>query len=270
MPVGVPKVPFLIPGDEEATWVDLYRLYRERVLFVGQEIDNELGNQVAGLMLYLDIEDPDPEYYLFINSPGGLIVPGISIFDAIQVVTADVHTICMGIAASMASFILLGGTQTKRIALPHARVMIHQPVSSFFRTETGEFIGDSDELLAIRKSIVGVYVQRTGKSIKTISEDMERDGFMSATKAKTHGIIDLIGDEAYHILTKMLQRPRARFFENVDYHASPKRMLGRRDQIYEELVRKTKGVTSTITNLDSIFYHSSTVPIVSSSKRGYG
>nr|YP_009581805.1 clp protease proteolytic subunit [Isopyrum manshuricum]QBK50216.1 clp protease proteolytic subunit [Isopyrum manshuricum] len=210
MPVGVPKVPFLIPGDEEASWVDLYRLHRDRILFVGQEIDNELGNQVAGLMLFLDLEDPSPEleYFLFINSPGGLIAPGIAIFDAAQIVKSDVYTICVGIAASMASFILLGGTETKRGALDHARIMIHQPISSFFRAETREFLLDSDELLSIRKSMVDVYVQKTGKSVATISQDMERDSFMSAKEAQDHGIVDGTGETCQDFMVKMGEQLR--------------------------------------------------------------
>nr|WOZ11901.1 ATP-dependent Clp protease proteolytic subunit [Prostanthera althoferi subsp. althoferi]WOZ11988.1 ATP-dependent Clp protease proteolytic subunit [Prostanthera althoferi subsp. althoferi]WOZ12336.1 ATP-dependent Clp protease proteolytic subunit [Prostanthera althoferi subsp. althoferi]WOZ12597.1 ATP-dependent Clp protease proteolytic subunit [Prostanthera althoferi subsp. althoferi]WOZ12858.1 ATP-dependent Clp protease proteolytic subunit [Prostanthera althoferi subsp. althoferi] len=194
MPIGVPKVPFRIPGEEDATWVDVNRLYRERFLFLGQEVDSEIGNQLMGLMVFLSIEDSTKDQYLFINSPGGWIIPGIGIFDTMQFVSAEVHTICMGLAASMGSFILIGGEVTKRLAFPHARVMIHQPASTFYEGQTGEFVMEAEEMLILRETVVEVYVQRTGKPAWIISEDMERDVFMSATEAQAYGIVDLVGD----------------------------------------------------------------------------
>nr|QXE45709.1 ATP-dependent clp protease proteolytic subunit [Glischrocaryon aureum] len=195
MPIGVPKVPFRIPGEEDATWVDVNRLYRERLLFLGQEVDSEVSNQLIGLMIYLTIEDETKDLYLFINSPGGWVVPGLAIYDTMRFVRPDVHTICMGLAASMGSFLLVGGEITKRLAFPHARVMIHQPASSFYETQTGEFILEAEELLNLREAITRVYVQRTGKPFWVVSEDLERDVFMSATEAQAHGLIDLVGVE---------------------------------------------------------------------------
>nr|QEI59664.1 clp protease proteolytic subunit [Malania oleifera]UYG49715.1 clp protease proteolytic subunit [Malania oleifera] len=196
MPIGVPKVPSRIPGEEYATWVDIYnQLYRERFLFLGQGVDNEISNQLIGLMVYLSIEDDTKDLYLFINSPGGWVIPGIAIYDTIQFVRPDVHTICMGLAASMGSFILVGGEITKRLAFPHARVMIHQPASSYFEAQTGEFILEAEELLKLRETLTGVYGQRTGKPLWVVSEDMERDVFMSATEAQAHGIVDLVAVE---------------------------------------------------------------------------
>nr|YP_010015540.1 clp protease proteolytic subunit [Kalanchoe daigremontiana]YP_010036572.1 ATP-dependent clp protease proteolytic subunit [Kalanchoe fedtschenkoi]QXI88359.1 clp protease proteolytic subunit [Kalanchoe delagoensis]QXI88614.1 clp protease proteolytic subunit [Kalanchoe longiflora]QOI14713.1 clp protease proteolytic subunit [Kalanchoe daigremontiana]QQW47112.1 ATP-dependent clp protease proteolytic subunit [Kalanchoe fedtschenkoi]QXI88444.1 clp protease proteolytic subunit [Kalanchoe fedtschen len=195
MPIGVPKVPFRNPGEEDASWVDINRLYRERLLFLGQEVDNELSNQLIGLMVYLTIEDRNRELYVFINSPGGWVIPGIAVYDTMQFVPPDVHTICMGLAASMGSFVLVGGEITKRLAFPHARVMIHQPASSFYESQTGEFILEAEELLNLRETITMVYVQRTGKSFWLVSEDMERDVFMSATEAQAHGIVDLVAVE---------------------------------------------------------------------------
>nr|YP_009989407.1 clp protease proteolytic subunit [Rhodiola sexifolia]YP_010267885.1 clp protease proteolytic subunit [Rhodiola liciae]YP_010268140.1 clp protease proteolytic subunit [Rhodiola sinuata]YP_010268225.1 clp protease proteolytic subunit [Rhodiola stapfii]YP_010268310.1 clp protease proteolytic subunit [Rhodiola wallichiana]YP_011026798.1 Clp protease proteolytic subunit [Rhodiola chrysanthemifolia]QHH23227.1 clp protease proteolytic subunit [Rhodiola hobsonii]QHH23312.1 clp protease proteolyti len=192
MPIGVPKVPFRSPGEEDASWVDINRLYRERLLFLGQEVDNELSNQLIGLMVYLTIEDRNRELYVFINSPGGWVIPGIAVYDTMQFVPPDVHTICMGLAASMGSFVLVGGEITKRLAFPHARVMMHQPASSFYESQTGEFILEAEELLNLRETITMVYVQRTGKSFWVVSEDMERDVFMSATEAQAHGIVDLV------------------------------------------------------------------------------
>nr|YP_010602989.1 Clp protease proteolytic subunit [Paphiopedilum liemianum]YP_010603671.1 Clp protease proteolytic subunit [Paphiopedilum primulinum]YP_010610270.1 Clp protease proteolytic subunit [Paphiopedilum glaucophyllum]WAN77236.1 Clp protease proteolytic subunit [Paphiopedilum liemianum]WAN78301.1 Clp protease proteolytic subunit [Paphiopedilum primulinum]WAO28498.1 Clp protease proteolytic subunit [Paphiopedilum glaucophyllum] len=196
MPVGIPKVPFRSPGEEDAVWVDLYnRLHRERLLFLGQEVDSEISNQLAGLMVYLSIEDATRDLYLFINSPGGWVIPGIAIYDTMQFVVPDVYTICMGLAASMGSFILVGGEITKRLAFPHARVMIHQPASSFYEAQAGEFILEAEELLKLRENLTKVYVQRTYNPLWVISEDMERDVFMSATEAQAHGIVDLVAVE---------------------------------------------------------------------------
>nr|YP_009577992.1 clp protease proteolytic subunit [Bunchosia argentea]QBK32609.1 clp protease proteolytic subunit [Bunchosia argentea] len=193
MPVGVPKVPFLYPEEDEATWVDVNRLYRERLLFLGQKVDSEISNQLIGLMVYLSIENNTRDFFLFINSPGGWVIPGIALYDTMQFVRPDVHTVCMGTAASMGSFILVGGTITKRLALPHARVMIHQPIASFCEEKTGRFVMESGELLKVRGIITSVYTQRTGKPLWVISEDMERDAFMSATEAQAHGIVDFVG-----------------------------------------------------------------------------
>nr|ANW83303.1 ClpP [Brassica napus var. napus]ANW83389.1 ClpP [Brassica napus var. napus]ANW83474.1 ClpP [Brassica napus var. napus]ANW83560.1 ClpP [Brassica napus var. napus]ANW83647.1 ClpP [Brassica napus var. napus] len=194
MPIGVPKVPFRSPGEGDTSWVDILinRLYRERLFFLGQEVDTEISNQLISLMIYLSIEKDTKDLYLFINSPGGWVISGMAIYDTMQFVRPDVQTICMGLAASIASFILVGGEITKRIAFPHARVMIHQPASSFYEAQTGEVILEAEELLKLRETITRVYVQRTGKPIWVVSEDMERDVFMSATEAQAHGIVDLV------------------------------------------------------------------------------
>nr|QJU48898.1 clp protease proteolytic subunit [Dolomiaea calophylla] len=196
MPIGVPKVPFRNAGEEDASWVEINRLYRERLLFLGQEVESEVANQLIGLMIYLSIEDDTQDLYLFINSPGGWVIPGMALYDTMQFVQPDVHTICMGAAASMGSFILVGGEITKRIAFPHAiRVMIHQPAGSFSEVATGEFILEVGELLKLRETLTRVYVQRTGKPLWVVSEDMERDIFMSATEAQAYGIVDLVAVE---------------------------------------------------------------------------
>jgi len=121
MPVGIPKVPFLGPDDEDASWVDLYhRLFHQRLLFLGQEIKSEISNQIVGLMVYLNLVNSNEDIYLFINSPGGGVFSGIAIFDTMQMVGAEVQTVCVGVAASMASLVLVGGEITKRLAFPHA------------------------------------------------------------------------------------------------------------------------------------------------------
>ena len=128
MPIGVPKVAYRLPGEAVPQWVDLYnRLYRERVLFLGSGLDDELANQLNGIMLYLSAEDSNKRLFLYINSPGGSVTAGLSVFDIMNYVDASVTTIGIGFAASMASFILAGGERGSRIALPHCRIMIHQP-----------------------------------------------------------------------------------------------------------------------------------------------
>lgn len=121
MPIGVPKVPFRLPEDDEASWVDLYnRLYQERLLFLGQEVNSEISNQLVGLMVFLSLDDKNKDLYLFINSPGGEVLSGMAIFDIMQIVEAEVQTVCVGLAASMGSLLLVGGEITKRLAFPHA------------------------------------------------------------------------------------------------------------------------------------------------------
>nr|YP_009409917.1 ATP-dependent Clp protease proteolytic subunit [Cressa cretica]ASJ65071.1 ATP-dependent Clp protease proteolytic subunit [Cressa cretica] len=195
MPIGVPKVPFRNPGDEDASWVDIScnRLYRERCLFLAQEIESEITNQIVGLLVYLSIEDETKDLFLFINCPGGGVISGLAIYDMMQLVRPDVYTIGIGLAASMGSFILVGGEITKRLAFPHAWVMIHQPMSSFFEAQTGDVILETGELLKLRESLTQVYVQRTGKPDWVITEDLERDIFLSATEAKAYGIVDAVG-----------------------------------------------------------------------------
>nr|UDY69403.1 ATP-dependent Clp protease proteolytic subunit [Melicope vitiflora] len=191
MPIGVPKVPYRSPGDKHPSWVDI-RLYRERLLFLGQMVESDISNQLIGIMVYLSIENETKDLYLFINSPGGWVIPGIAIYDTMQFVRPDVQTICMGLAASMGSFLLAAGTSTKRLAFPHAWVMIHQPFGAFYGAQTGEFVLDTEELLRLREILTMVYVQRSGKPLWVVSEDMERDTFMSATEAQAHGIVDLV------------------------------------------------------------------------------
>nr|YP_009257318.1 clpP-like protease [Acer davidii]YP_009257738.1 clpP-like protease [Acer miaotaiense]YP_009368563.1 clp protease proteolytic subunit [Acer buergerianum]YP_009379361.1 clp protease proteolytic subunit [Acer palmatum]YP_009469925.1 ClpP-like protease [Acer truncatum]YP_009559352.1 ATP-dependent Clp protease proteolytic subunit [Acer wilsonii]YP_009725050.1 clpP-like protease [Acer fenzelianum]YP_009870456.1 ATP-dependent Clp protease proteolytic subunit [Acer longipes]YP_009925868.1 clpP-l len=192
MPIGVPKVPFRTPGERNPTWIDINRLYRERLIFLGQAIDSNVSNQLIGLFVYLSSESDTKDLYLLINSPGGWVIPGIAIYDTMQFVRPDIQTICMGLAASMGSFILVGGAITKRLAFPHARVMIHQPAAGFYEAQTSELILEAEELLKLREILTRVYVQRTGKPLWAVSEDMERDTFMSATEAQAHGIVDFV------------------------------------------------------------------------------
>ncbi len=192
MPIGVPKVPFRLPGEPSAQWVDLYnRLYRNRVLFLCQELNDELANQLIGLMIFLSAEDESQGLYLYINSPGGSVTCGIAVYDGMNYVKADVTTICVGIGASMASFVLAGGEKGKRIALPHSRVMIHQPEGGN-QGQASEVLSESDEVIRIRREVATIYAERTGQSLSKISRDMDRDQFMSAREAKDYGIVDQV------------------------------------------------------------------------------
>nr|YP_009568309.1 clp protease proteolytic subunit [Plumbago auriculata]ADD31120.1 clp protease proteolytic subunit protein [Plumbago auriculata]QBC69184.1 clp protease proteolytic subunit [Plumbago auriculata]QBE86590.1 clp protease proteolytic subunit [Plumbago auriculata] len=193
MPIGVPKVPFLLPENEDATWVDVYnRLYRSRFLFLGEELNTEIGNFLMGLIIYLGIEDETKELFLFLNCPGGWVLPGLGVVDAMEIVTPDVNTICIGIAASMGSFILVAGEITKRAAFPHARVMIHQPKSAFYEDQSGICMMEIEEIIILRENITNFYIQRTGQPLWVIMQDLERDAFLSATEAQAHRIVDII------------------------------------------------------------------------------
>nr|YP_009862989.1 ATP-dependent protease proteolytic subunit exon3 [Anthoceros punctatus]QKD76444.1 ATP-dependent protease proteolytic subunit exon3 [Anthoceros punctatus] len=196
MPIGVPKVPFRLPGEEDAVRIDVYnRLYRERLLLLGQHVDDEIANQLIGIMMYLNGEDESKDMYLYINFPGGAVLAGISVYDTMQFVVPDVHIICMGLAVLMGSPTLTGGEITKRIALPHARIMIHQPASSYYDGQAGECIMEAEEVSKLRDCITKVYVQRTGKPLWVISEDTERDVFMSAKEVQIYGTADFVAIE---------------------------------------------------------------------------
>nr|AFI43874.1 clp protease proteolytic subunit [Hemichloris antarctica]AFI43877.1 clp protease proteolytic subunit [Hemichloris antarctica]AFI43880.1 clp protease proteolytic subunit [Hemichloris antarctica] len=192
MPIGVPKVPFRMPGEPAAQWVDLYnRLYRDRVLFLCQELDDELANQLIGIMLYLNAEEESKGLFLYINSPGGSVTCGIAVYDAMHYVEADVTTICVGTAASMASFVLAGGDRGRRIALPHARIMIHQPEGGS-QGQASDVVSESSEVLRIRHQVGRIYAERTGQPLSRISRDMDRDQFMSAREGKEYGLVDQV------------------------------------------------------------------------------
>jgi ATP-dependent Clp protease protease subunit len=192
MPIGVPKVPFRLPGEPTAQWVDLYnRLYRERVLFLCQELNDELANQLIGIMLYLNAEEKSQGVFIYINSPGGSVTCGIGVYDAMHYINTDVTTICVGTAASMASFILAGGTYGKRIALQNSRIMIHQPEGGS-QGQASEVISEAEEVTRIRDQVTQIYAQRTGQPLARISRDMDRDQFLSGDEAKEYGLVDAV------------------------------------------------------------------------------
>ena len=190
MPIGVPRVPYRLPGEPTAQWVDIYnRLYRERILFLGQVIDDELANQLIGIMLYLNSEDESKELYMYINSPGGYVNAGLAIYDTMQHIQANVTTICVGCASSMASFVLVGGTLGQRIALQHARIMIHQPLGGS-QGQASNVMLEALEVLRLRQQVGRLYAKRTGQSLAVVARDMDRDRYLSAADARQYGLID--------------------------------------------------------------------------------
>ncbi|CCH65543.1 ATP-dependent Clp protease proteolytic subunit [Richelia intracellularis HM01] len=195
MPIGVPKVPYRMPGEQYTQWIDIYnRLYRERIIFLGRDVDDEIANQIIAVMLYLDSEDPGKDIYLYINSPGGMVTSGMAIYDTMQHVKSNVVTICVGLAASMGSFLLAAGNKGKRLALPHSRIMIHQP-SGGTRGQATDIEIEAREILRIRHQLNEIYSQNTGQLLSKIEKDMDRDFFMSAQEALEYGLIDKVIEE---------------------------------------------------------------------------
>ena len=196
MPIGVPKVAYRLPGEPTPQWIDLYnRLYRERVLFLGSDLDDELANQLVGIMIYLSSEDASKRIFIYINSPGGSTTCGFSVTDAMHHIEAHVTTLCIGIAASMASFVLAAGERGHRIALPHSRIMLHQPQGGS-QGQASDVVAESSEVLKIRQRIGRIYAERTGQSLATIAKALDRDAFLSAKQAKDFGLIDQVAASA--------------------------------------------------------------------------
>jgi len=192
MPIGVPKVAYRVPGSAGADWVDIYnRLYRERIIFLGSEIDDELANQIIGVMLYLDSEDNTKPIYLYINCPGGSVIAGLAIYDCMNHIKSEVVTINLGLAASMASFILSGGSKGKRLALPSSRIMIHQPAGGA-QGQAEDIKVEAAQIMRIRDNIVKMYSMQTGQTTETIIKDLDRDNFMSAHQAMEYGLVDRV------------------------------------------------------------------------------
>ncbi len=169
---------------------DIYsRLLKDRVIFVGTPIDDEVANVVIAQLLFLASEDPDKAINLYINSPGGVVTAGLAIYDTLRYVSPHVSTVCMGLAASIATVLLAGGTKGMRFALPNTRILIHQP-SGGFQGQATDIQIHAQEILRMRKTLNEMLAQHTGQPIEKIERDTERDFFMSAQEAKEYGIID--------------------------------------------------------------------------------
>ena len=193
MPIGTPSVPYRLPGSQYERWVDIYtRLGVERILFLGSEVNDAIANSLVAQMLYLDSEDNSKPIYLYINSPGGSVTAGLAIYDTIQYVKSDVVTICVGLAASMGAFLLGAGTKGKRLALPHSRIMIHQPLGGTSQRQASDIEIEAREILRIKDMLNQSMADMTGKELAKIEKDTDRDYFMSAAEAVEYGLIDRV------------------------------------------------------------------------------
>jgi ATP-dependent Clp protease protease subunit len=167
------------------------RLLRERIVFLGFPIDDMVANTIVAQLLLLEGEDPDKDIRLYINSPGGSVTAGLAIYDTIQHIRSDVVTICLGQAASMGAFLLAAGTKGKRMALPHSRILIHQPLGGASGQATDIEI-QAREILRIKRQLNELLSQHTGQSVKTIEKDTDRDNIMTAEEAKEYGLVDQV------------------------------------------------------------------------------
>lgn len=169
---------------------DIYsRLLKDRIIFIGSPIDDNVANLVVAQLLFLQAEDPEKDINLYINSPGGSVTAGMAIFDTIQHIKPDVSTICVGLAASMGAFLLAAGTKGKRFALPNSEVMIHQPLGGV-RGQASDIKIHADWILRTRRKINEILSERTGQPLEKIERDTDRDHFMDAYEAKEYGLID--------------------------------------------------------------------------------
>lgn len=189
----MPLVPIVIEqtGRSERAY-DIYsRLLKERIVFLGTPIDDNVASLVISQLLFLEAEDPNKDIYLYINSPGGIVSSGLAIYDTMRYIKPDVVTTCMGQAASMGAVLLAAGTKGKRYALPHARIMIHQPLGGA-EGQASDIAIAANEILRIKKVLNQILADATGKPIEQIEKDTDRNYFMSAEEAKDYGLIDKV------------------------------------------------------------------------------
>jgi ATP-dependent Clp protease, protease subunit len=189
----MPLVPMVVQQDSRGERsFDIYsRMLRERVVFVGEAIDDTVANLVVAQLLHLEAEDPDKDIQMYINSPGGVVYAGLAIYDTMQFVKPDVATICCGIAMSAGSLILAGGAKGKRSSLPNSRILIHQP-SGGFQGQATDIQIHAKEALELRERLEEIYADHTGKSKEQISTDLERDRFFTPVQAQDYGLIDRV------------------------------------------------------------------------------
>ncbi|WP_139492017.1 ATP-dependent Clp endopeptidase proteolytic subunit ClpP [Brevibacillus dissolubilis] len=174
---------------------DIYsRLLKDRIIFVGSAIDDQVANAVVAQLLFLAADDPDKDISLYINSPGGSTIAGLAIYDTMQFIKPDVSTICIGMAASMGSILLVGGAKGKRFALPNSEVMIHQPWGGA-QGQASDIQIRAEHILKTKKTLYDIYVERTGQPYEKIEKDADRDFFMSAQEALAYGLIDKVIDK---------------------------------------------------------------------------
>lgn len=171
---------------------DIYsRLLKDRLIFIVGPVEDQMANLIVAQLLYLESENADKDIHLYINSPGGVVTAGLSIYDTMQFINCDVSTICCGQAASMGSLLLAGGTKGKRFALPHSRVMVHQP-SAGYQGQATDIDIHAKEVLDLKARLNAIMAKHTGQTIEQIEKDLERDNFMSAERAKEYGLVDTV------------------------------------------------------------------------------
>ncbi|MDB9525863.1 ATP-dependent Clp protease proteolytic subunit [Oscillatoria sp. CS-180] len=195
MPIGVPSVAYRLPGSPYEQWISIYeRLFRERIIFLSEEVNDSIANAIVAYLLYLDSDDNSKPIYLYINSPGGSVTAGMAIYDTMQHIKSEVITICVGLAASMGAFLLAAGSSGKRLALPHARIMIHQPLGGA-RGQATDIEIEAREVIRIKQALNEMLAKHTGKPLEQIERDTDRDNFMSAQEAMDYGLIDRVIEE---------------------------------------------------------------------------
>ncbi len=183
---------------------DIYsRLLKDRIVFIGSPIDDDVANLVIAQLLFLEAEDPDKDIHLYINSPGGIVTAGMAIYDTMQFIKPSVAGVCLGQAASMAAVLLAGGAPGKRTALPNARILIHQPMGGT-RGQATDIKIQAEEILRMREHLNGILAKHTGQPLERIAADTERDYYMSADQAKTYGIIDEVVAKRVAILKPLV------------------------------------------------------------------
>ncbi len=171
---------------------DIYsRLLKDRIIFLGEAIDDHISSLVIAQLLFLEAEDPDKDIYLYVNCPGGIVTSGLAIYDTMQYIKPDVATICIGQAASMGSLLLASGAKGKRSALPNSRIMIHQPAGGF-QGQASDIEIQAKEIIKIKQKLNEIYAKHTGQSLEKIGRDVDRDYFMSAEEAREYGLIDKV------------------------------------------------------------------------------
>ncbi len=195
MPIGVPSVPYRLPGESYTQWISIYnRLYQERIIFIGEPIDDQVANTVVAVMLYLNSQDQNKDIVMYINSPGGSVTAGMAIYDTMNHIKPDIVTVCVGLAASMGAFLLGGGTKGKRFALPHSRIMIHQP-SGGAQGQASDIEIRAKETLRVKRRMNEMLASMTGQPLEKVERDVERDYYMSAHEAQAYGLVDRVIEE---------------------------------------------------------------------------
>jgi ATP-dependent Clp protease protease subunit len=188
MPLIIPRI---VEQDSrgEKGWDIISRLLKDRIIFIGEAIDEWVSQLIIAQLLYLEAEDPEKDIYIYVNSPGGYVTAGLAIYDTMQYIRANISTICIGQAASLGALLLCAGTKGKRFALPYARILIHQPLGGA-RGQATDIEIQAKEILKVREIINEILVRHTGQSPEKVRQDTERDYYMSAEEAKAYGIVD--------------------------------------------------------------------------------